>query len=189
MSFRTRAALAALSLMTAGCGVVGAGVRAEGKPSPLAVPEATQAAVGGQALSIDPVQVLRGDPEVSGRVKQVLRRPCRGGYADGWFPVYLRYAEVAGPGQVAMIVVQSCEDDVACSGSLGTYVYRLSKGEARRVYTSAESGTRVVPGDGGLRVSRPAWDGGERGGCPTGSESAALAWNGSTLVREGKWAR
>jgi hypothetical protein len=178
----------ALPLLLGGCGVVGAGVRLEGRATPPAVQESPQPATG-QAPSIDPVHLLRADPTVSAQVKQVLRRPCRGGYADGWYPVYLRYADVTGPGQVAMIDVQTCEDQVACSGSLATYVYQLKPTGQRRVFVSTESGVRVIAAGSGLRLRRPAWGEADRSTCPNSTEATALNWNGSALVPSGKWER
>jgi hypothetical protein len=175
-------ALAFIPLL-AGCGVTGTGVRVEGRTTPAAAPQIP--AGGGQSPSIDAVQVLRDDPGVSARIKNVIRRPCAGqGYSQGWYPIYVRYVQMPGPGFVAVVDVQDCAGDVACDELLGSYVYRVDRGRAERIFSSEETGARVAVSGSELVLQRRQWRGGES--CPTVVMPFPLRWDGHTLEPAGR---
>lgn len=170
-------------LTVSGC-AVGTGVRVEGKAAPEPVQAPPAAVPSGAAPTIDPVRVLREDRTVSRRIKDALNRPCAGGYAEGWYPIYLRYATIPGTRvPVALITVQGCRDVVACGGSLGAYAYRImGDGRAALVYAAQESGSRIEVGRHMLVLNRPGYRRDDAPACPTGTRWAGLHWTGGKLV-------
>ncbi|KIH98067.1 hypothetical protein LP52_15290 [Streptomonospora alba] len=173
---------AAAGMAAAGCGVVDTGVRVSGAaPTPSA--SAPQDGGATTTRTLDAVAVLRGDPGVSETVKDAIARPCTEGYGAGWYPMYVRYHELPSAGvPVALVNVQGCDGEVACTGGLAGYVYRLWEDRAERVYTTADGASEVAWHDGGPVVERADWAAGSDSEvCPGAVTRTELEWDGARL--------
>ncbi|WP_017598817.1 hypothetical protein [Nocardiopsis lucentensis] len=184
------------ALAVTACGPVDTGVRIEQVPAsdgaPLpSTPSPGEGTRGGEAVSVDPVQVLRDDPGVDQGVKDVLAWPCEGegdeAWSRGWYPVYTEYLRIPDTDVWAVIVnVQDCSAPPACNPYIASYVYRLWTDRSERVFSSESAGSRVdVDGDAGLFVDRGLW-GADDSACPQGTERTMLEWAGERLVEAGE---
>ncbi|MBB6171630.1 hypothetical protein HNR23_001690 [Nocardiopsis mwathae] len=184
------AAVACALVVAAGCGVVDTGVRVVDGGGGGGVSPSPESGGGDkdEAVSVDPVAVLREDPGVSPKVKEMVARPCSGeGYAEGWFPVYDTYTTIGGADvPVVIISVQGCADVVACSGVAASYVYRLWEDRTERVFATEEPMSEVTASDGRLSLQRPVWRPSDPSECPTGADMVPLRWDGDKLVADGE---
>lgn len=183
-----RSAIGVMSVLAVigGCGMVDTGVRVvENTDDRVTRPTATPPTRPGddEALSVDPVEVLRDDPGVSQDVKEAIAQPCSDDAYEGWFPIYSNYATIEEM-PVVIINVQGCADLASCVGRLASYVYRLSERDAERIYTSEGVQSEVRARNGDLFVVRPEWRGDDSATCPTGSEMVPLIWNGDDFEAE-----
>ncbi|GAA2262080.1 hypothetical protein GCM10010232_62020 [Streptomyces amakusaensis] len=147
------AALAVLGLFTVGCSASGSGVQDEGSAHAQAAPKSTPAASSpgaaadtpaGKTAAVDPVELIKNDPEVDKQVKADLK-PC----GRSAYPVDVAYGNITGGESPDVVVnVMTCADGVG----LGTYVYRAAgsayknvfKSEKTAVYASIDRGDLVV---------------------------------------------
>jgi hypothetical protein len=137
------AGLATIGLLAGGCSAGGTGMRDEGPAVPAPVertmptPSATPAP---QRASVDPVSLLRADPNVSPRVKTTLK-PC----ASDSYPVNTSYGDLTG-GSVPDIVINvtTCKDSIG----IGTYVYRVADGSTASA-KAAPSDAKTAAGTAG----------------------------------------
>lgn len=180
--------IAVVGVTAAACGAPGGGLRVEGRAETVAAPpEPVTSGSGRDSPSVDEIRVLREDPGVGPRVRAAIARPCSNGAFGGWYPVYTRYTTVGGAGTVVTINVAGCKEDaVACAGSLASFVYRLRKGRAERVFASAEAGSRVVSAESGLRLVRPVFASGDGDPCPGATRETPLRWDGTRFVEAGR---
>lgn len=177
-------------IAAAGCGIAGDGVRiAEdaGDAGTGPVPDSEPHPAEGEAFSVDPVAVLREDPEVRQDIKDLVARPCTGdGYDGSWYPVDTVYATVAGTDvQVVVIDVLGCTPPYPCATGYASYVYRLWEDGPEQVFAAEETSTTVVVTDGEFSLEWPVWLPGDDTDCPTGLDSAPLTWDGDEFVEGG----
>ena len=191
---QVRRGIAAVGVMCAliaasGCGIAGDGVRVaeDGGATTAPVPESQSHPAAGEAFSVDPVEVLREDPEVRQDIKDLVARPCTGeGYDGSWFPVETVYATVAGTDvQVVIINVLGCTSPYLCATGYASYVYRLWETGAEQIYAAEETSTTVLVTDGEFSLEWPVWEPGDASDCPTGLDSMPLTWDGERLVEGG----
>ncbi|MDA1360980.1 hypothetical protein O1R50_15220 [Glycomyces luteolus] len=173
-----------------GCGIAGGGVRVaedagEGTTGP--VPDSQPHPAEGEAFSIDPVAVLREDPEVRQDIKDLVARPCTGeGYDGSFFPVETAYATVAGTDvQVVVVNVLGCTSPYLCASGYASYVYRLWQDGPEQVFAAEEVSTTVMVTEGEFTLERQVWLPGDTADCPTGLESVPLTWDGDALAGGG----
>ena len=108
-----------------------------------------------QGLSMDPVALLRADPEVSDAVKDSLRL-C----GDANFPFEIRYSPVTGAvWQDAVVNVFTCESvgiwgrpAPPVSFMVAGFVYQIDESGAHKVFGVQDPGRYVVGSTGGLSV-------------------------------------
>ncbi|MDI9898849.1 hypothetical protein QM716_03170 [Rhodococcus sp. IEGM 1409] len=108
-----------------------------------------------QGLSIDPVALIRADPEVSDVVKDSLRL-C----GDANFPYEIRYSPVTDAvWQDAVVNVFTCESLGAwgrptppVAFTIAGFVYQIDEAGAHKVFEVQDPGRYVVGSPGGLSV-------------------------------------
>ncbi|MEW2549651.1 hypothetical protein AB0910_28445 [Streptomyces sp. NPDC047002] len=144
------AGLATIGLLAGGCSSGGTGMRDEGPAVPAPVertmPTPTETPKQRRA-DVDPVALLRADPQVSERVKQTLK-PC----GSDSYPVNTSYGNLTGGSRPDIVInVTTCADSIG----IGTYVYRATDG------APASSGLAATAADGTPPAATPsAADGG-----------------------------
>jgi hypothetical protein len=170
-----------------GCGIAGDGVRVAengGGATTAPVPDAQPDPAPGEAFSVDPVEVLREDPDVRQDIKDLVARPCTGdGYDGSWFPVDAVYATIAGTDvQVVVIDVLGCTAPYLCASGYASYVYRLWESGPEQIYAVEETSNTVLVTEGEFTLEWQVWLPGDDADCPTGLDSVPLTWNGERLV-------
>ncbi|MEV0780763.1 hypothetical protein [Streptomyces sp. NPDC050428] len=165
------AALVAFALFALGCSTSTTGTRDEGaavvaSPEPAGPPTSEPSAVPAQ--EIDPVDLIRRDPKVSGQVKADLK-PC----AKDAYPVDTSYGNLTG-GDVPDVVVNvmTCDDAVG----LGTYVYRESDRSYENVFSSEEPAVYATIDRGELVVTRQVYAKGDPVAYPSGEDVVTYTW-------------
>lgn len=169
-----------------GCGIAGDGVRVvqDGGVTTAPVPDAGPHPAVGEAFSVDPVEVIREDPEVRQDIKDLVARPCTGDAYDGtWFPVDAVYATIAGTDvQTVAITVLGCTSPYYCASGYASYVYRLWESGPEQIFAAEETSNTVLVADGQFSLEWQVWEPGDAADCPTGLESTPLVWDGERLV-------
>lgn len=172
-----------------GCGIAGGGVRVaeDAGATTGPVPDSRPHPAEGEAFSIDPVAVLREDPEVRQDIKDLVARPCTGGDYDGsWYPVDTVYATIAGTDvQVAVVNVLGCDSPYLCASGYASYVYRLWQDGPEQVFAAEDISTTVMVAEGEFTLERQVWLPGDEADCPTGLEPVPLTWDGGEFVGGG----
>ncbi|QTE00069.1 hypothetical protein [Streptomyces cyanogenus] len=165
------AALAALALFVAACGSGGTGARDEGPAHASAVAGAVDSPSPRLAENyrrVDPVALVKGDPEVSGAVKRELK-PCNGDE----YPVDVSYGNLTdGPVDDVVVNVLTCADAVG----IGSYVYRDDDGSFRNVFRSEESPVYAEIDQGVLSVTRQYYEKGDPISTPSGEIVTPYRW-------------
>ncbi|MGW4031098.1 hypothetical protein ACWEFL_17570 [Streptomyces sp. NPDC004838] len=177
------AGLAVVGLFTAACSAGGTGVQDEGSaaaqdsakgggaPSP-ASPSDGSTAFGRE---IDPVQLIKNDPQVSKDIKDQLK-PCGGAE----YPVDTSYGNMTGGTSPDIVInVLSCGDAVG----LGTYVYRMTGQTYETVFVSEEPAVVSEIDRGDLVVTKQVWDKGGSVDEPSGEEVTTYHWSNGKFVR------
>ncbi|WP_329456387.1 hypothetical protein [Streptomyces sp. NBC_01497] len=142
------AGLATIGLLAGGCSAGGTGMRDEGPavpapvertmPTPSETPEQ-------QPTSVDPVSLLRADPQVSTRVKRSLK-PC----GTDSYPVNTSYGDLTGGSRPDIVInVTTCKDSIG----IGTYVYRLADSAAASAKSGASTTSTRTPGGTGTAAA------------------------------------
>lgn len=151
-------------------------------PSPSPLPSGTP-------VSVDAVEVLRGDPQLDPKFKAALV-PCE----DGAYPVEDRYADLTGDGVAELLVtLGSCGYDTSLPIKMtGRYwpgfagfVYDVADTPPTRLLAVQEVGVELVPaaGDGDdLAVVLTHYLERDDPCCPTDQTVVLYSWNGSALV-------
>jgi hypothetical protein len=184
----TAAAVVCALVAAGGCGISGGGVRvAEDAGDATTGPVSQPHPAGGEAFSIDPVAVLREDPEVRQDIKDLVAHQCTGDGFDGsFFPVDTTYATIAGTDvQVAVVNVYGCTSPYLCASGYASYVYRLWQSGPEQVFAAEEISATVTVAEGAFTVDRQVWLPGDDADCPTGLESTPLAWDGFAFTEGG----
>ncbi|KOV97661.1 hypothetical protein [Streptomyces sp. NRRL B-3648] len=177
------AALAALALFVAACGSGGTGARDEGPAHASAMTGAAASPSPGPAeryQRVDPVALIKGDPEVSGVVKRELK-PCNGDE----YPVDVSYGNLTdGPVDDVVVNVLTCADAVG----IGSYVYRDDDGSFQNVFKSEESPVYAEIDQGVLSVTRQFYEKGDPISTPSGEIVTPYRWSSGRFA-PGKSAR
>lgn len=150
---RRRAMLAGVCLPVA-FALVSCSTEPESEPTPNIAASLDPSDLS-QGLSIDPVALLRADPEVSDAVKDSLRL-C----GDANFPYEIRYSPVTGAvWQDAVVNVFTCESvgiwgrpAPPVSFMVAGFVYQIDESGAHKVFGVQDPGRYVVGSTGGLSV-------------------------------------
>lgn len=178
------AVIAAVALITGGCGAGGTGARDEGPAhadpeastsTPAAPP--TKAAPPAKARErIDAVRLLKSDPNVSARIKQTLR-PC---VADV-YPVDVSYGNLTGgPVDDVVVNVLTCGDALG----LGSYVYRDRGGVYVNVFTAEDLPVYAEIDRGDLVVTKRVYDHADPASYPSGEIVFTYRWNANGFVEK-----
>ncbi|MEU2062077.1 hypothetical protein [Streptomyces sp. NPDC013455] len=171
------AALAALALLVAACGSGGTGARDEGPAHASAlkgVGASPSPSASGRYRKVDPVALLRSDPQVSAAVKRELE-PCDGDE----YQVDVSYGDLTGgPVDDVVINVMTCADWVG----IGSYVYREEHGEFRNVFKTEESPVYAEIDRGTLSVTRQYYDEDDAITSPSGDTVTPYTWKAGRFV-------
>ncbi|MFJ7152168.1 hypothetical protein ACIQVT_28915 [Streptomyces sp. NPDC100445] len=163
--------LAALALFAAACGSGGTGARDEGPAHASAVVGAVASPSPSPSRSyrrVDPVALVKHDPEVSGAVKRELR-PCDGDE----YPVDVSYGNLTGgPVDDVVVNVLTCADAVG----VGSYVYRRDGSAFTDVFKSEESPVYAEIDQGVLSVTRQYYERGDAISSPSGEIVTPYTW-------------
>jgi hypothetical protein len=172
----TTVVVAALALCAAGCGTGGTGARDEGPANGYSAASPTAQAPAGRLDGVDPVRLVKGDPEVSAEVKRQLK-PC---VADE-YPVDVSYGRLTG-GTVDDIVVNvlTCGDAVG----VGSYVYRDVHGAYQNVFAAEEPPVYAEMDRGDLVVTHQVYDRGDPVSSPSGEDIITYRWSEGRFVEE-----
>ncbi|MEU0334952.1 hypothetical protein [Streptomyces sp. NPDC006193] len=164
-------ALAALALFAAACGSGGTGARDEGPAHASAVAGSVASpppSASDKYPQVDPVALVKTDPEVSGAVKRELK-PCNGDE----YPVDVSYGDLTGAAVDDVVVnVLTCTDAVG----IGSYVYRDEDGEFKNVFKSEESPVYAEIDQGVLSVTRQYYEKGDPISSPSGEVVTPYTW-------------
>ncbi|THV37094.1 hypothetical protein [Glycomyces buryatensis] len=180
----------AFALVAAGgCGIAGAGVQVTGDGGDATTspaPDSQTDTAEGEAFSLDPIEVLREDPDVRQDIKDLFAQPCF--YESGsWFPVDTVYATIAGTDiQVAVIDVLGCTEPNLCASGYASYIYRLGEDGTEQVYAAEETTSSIAVVDGEFTLEWSVWEPGDETDCPTGLDSMPLIWDGDEFVPGGE---
>ncbi|MGQ4516974.1 hypothetical protein [Streptomyces sp. DW26H14] len=146
------AGLATIGLLAGGCSAGGTGMRDEGPAVPAPVertmptPSQTPAP---QRANVDPVSLLRADPQVSSRVKNSLK-PC----GSDSYPVNTSYGDLTGGSRPDIVInVTTCKDSIG----IGTYVYRAT-GSGTAAPQSATPSSHASGASTGADLAAPTLD-------------------------------
>jgi hypothetical protein len=172
------AVLAAVALSVSSCGTGGTGARDEGPAhADSAAGTATSPSPGPSATApqVDPVQLVKDDPQVSPAVKRDLQ-PCVGDE----YPVDVSYGDLTG-GSVDDVVVNvlTCEDTVG----VGSYVYRGRGGGYENVFRAEESPVYAEIDRGDLLVTQQVYEKGDPVSNPSGENVITYSWTGGRFVQ------
>ncbi|ALO95294.1 MULTISPECIES: hypothetical protein [Streptomyces] len=164
-------ALAAPALFLAACGSGGTGARDEGPAHASAVAGAVASpspSPSEKYRRVDPVRLVKSDPEVSPAVKRELK-PCNGDE----YPVDVSYGNLTGaPVDDVVVNVLTCADAVG----IGSYVYRDDAGSFRNVFKSEESPVYAEIDQGVLSVTRQYYEKGDPISSPSGEIVTPYTW-------------
>ncbi|MFJ1652109.1 hypothetical protein ACIOC2_11965 [Streptomyces sp. NPDC088337] len=173
------AVFAALALSASACGTGGTGARDEGPahsgsvagavPSPS--PDPT-----GRAQRMDPVRLIKDDPQVSAAVKRGLK-PC---VADE-YPVDVSYGDLtSGSADDIVINVLTCGDAVG----VGAYVYREQGGRYENVFKAEEPPVYAEIDRGDLVVTKQVYARGDPVSSPSGEDVITYRWSAGRFTKE-----
>jgi hypothetical protein len=173
------AVLAAVALSVTACGTGGTGARDEGpahadsvvSPAGAATPSAPSPT---PVPKVDPVRLVKDDPQVSVAVKRDLE-PCVGDE----YPVDVSYGNLTG-GSVDDIVVNvlTCGDAVG----VGSYVYRGQGGGYENVFKAEESPVYAEIDRGDLTVTKQVYEKGDPVSNPSGETVTTYSWVAGRFV-------
>jgi hypothetical protein len=181
------AGLVAAALFTAGCSTGGTGVKDEGAAPSAAAAKATPSPLGPDGGkdeftgTVDPVRLLRSDPNVSARVKADLR-PC----AENEYPVDTSYGLITGSTTPDVVInVMTCGDAVG----MGTYVYRdTGNKKYENVFAVEEASVYAAIDRGDLVVTRQVYAKGDPVAEPSAEEVTTYRWAAGKFSRQ-YWVR
>jgi len=173
------AALTALGLFTTACATGGTGARDEGPardaeavagtPTPTASAAPTLA-----AKRVDPVELVKNDPQVSGAVKSDLK-PCVGDE----YPVDVSYGDLTGGSSSDIVVnVMTCGDAVG----VGSYVYREQGGRYENVFKAEEPPVYAEIDRGDLVVTQQLYEKGDPESYPSSEEVITYGWSATHFI-------
>lgn len=175
-------ALATALCALAGCATVG-GVQVEGPASQVKPPPTSPPTSSGQAPSADAIAILRGDPQVSEKIKLLLK-PC----GDSRYPVDTRYFDLTGDGPADLVVsLRACAasqsgPSVTRGGLLASYIYDLTAHPPRRLFGIEEPGSIIkIEPSVGFVISRPVYEAADRPCCPSGEDVTIYRWSGTAF--------
>jgi hypothetical protein len=175
-------------IASGGCGIAGGGVgiAQDGGATTAPAPDAPDPTAG-EAFSVDPVEVLREDPDVRQDIKDLVARPCTGdGYDGSWYPLDTAYGTIAGTDvQVVVINVLGCTSPYLCASGYAGYIYRLWESGPEQVFAAEETSNTVLVTDGAFSLEWQVWEPGDDADCPTGLGSAPLVWDGERFTEGG----
>lgn len=169
-------ALALIAIVAFGLFAIGStsgtGTRDEGAAAVATVEPATPPTDTASAFpdaAVDPVELLRRDPKVSGQVKADLK-PC----AEDAYPVDTSYGNLTGGTAPDVVVnVMTCDDAVG----LGTYVYRESdRRRYENVFAAEEPAVYATIDRGELVVTRQVYAKGDPVSYPSGEDVVTYGW-------------
>jgi hypothetical protein len=178
-AFAAVAVLAALGLLAAGCATGGTGARDEGPAHSDSVAGAAATPSPAPAFSsdkVDPVKLVKDDPEVSTAVKRELK-PCVGDE----YPVDVSYGELTGgPANDVVVNVMTCGDAVG----VGSYVYREQAGRYQNVFKAEEPPVYAEIDRGDLVVTKQVYEKGDPVSSPSGENVITYGWNSGRFTEE-----
>ncbi|MGW7056206.1 hypothetical protein [Streptomyces sp. NPDC054887] len=171
------AGVAAAGLFVVACNAGGTGARDAGPartdPVARAAPSVDESAPAG-AKRVDPVALLRNDPEVSETVKRDLK-PC----VRDEYPVDTSYGKLTGgPANDVVVNVMTCGDAVG----VGTYVYRESGDAYQNVFAAEAPAVYAEIDRGDLVLTKPVYRKDDPMAYPSGEEVVTYRWTGSRFV-------
>ncbi|MCH0565152.1 MULTISPECIES: hypothetical protein [unclassified Streptomyces] len=176
------AALAAVALLVSACSTGGTGARDEGpahadsvvgaastrSPDPSPEPSAGRPRV-------DPVLLVKEDPQVSPSVKQDLQ-PCVGDE----YPVDVSYGDLTGGSAEDVVVnVLTCGDAVG----VGSYVYHEQDGAYANVFAAEESPVYAEIDRGDLVVTKQVYEKDDPVSSPSGEVVITYSWIAGRFVQ------
>ncbi|MFJ8882684.1 hypothetical protein ACIRJR_04645 [Streptomyces sp. NPDC102402] len=168
------AGLAAFGLLCAGCSSGGTGTRDEGPAATQQVARAvpSSAAPTGTAEPaprVDAVRLVKGDPKVSGRLKDDLK-PCTGDE----YPVDTSYGTLTdGPAADVVVNVMTCGDSVG----VGTYAYRQgADGRYENVFAAEVPAVYGTIDRGDLVVTTQVYGSKDSVAYPSGEDVVTYRW-------------
>ncbi|MEU6812304.1 hypothetical protein ABZ920_25670 [Streptomyces sp. NPDC046831] len=163
--------LAALGLLTSGCGTGGTGARDEGPAHSDRVAgtaRTASASPGETPRRVDAVRLVKEDPEVSAAVKRDLE-PC----VAEEYPVDVSYGDLTGgPGDDVVVNVLTCGDAVG----VGSYVYREEDGRYRNVFRAEDPPVYAEIDRGDLLVTKQVYEKGDPVSNPSGEDVITYRW-------------
>ncbi|WP_225824942.1 hypothetical protein [Streptomyces naphthomycinicus] len=172
------AALAALALLVAACGGGGTGARDEGPAHASAMTgvgaSPTSPSTFGKYRKVDPIALLKHDPEVSGTVKRELK-PCDGDE----YQVDVSYGDLTDSSVDDVVInVMTCADWVG----IGSYVYRDEDGVFTNVFKSEESPVYAEIDRGTLSVTRQFYEQDDSISSPSGDVVTPYTWKAGRFL-------
>ncbi|MFF8959271.1 hypothetical protein [Streptomyces sp. NPDC014894] len=189
------AVLAALGLLGVGCSASGSGVQDEGSANAGAStkPASASAAPGAdakggddggdedggdlaeKAAKVDPVKLIKSDPEVRAQVKDDLK-PC----GRTAYPVDTKFGNITGGQSPDVVVnVMSCADGVG----LGTYVYRAAGTSYENVFKSETPAVYAAIDRGDLVVTQQVYGERDPVAAPSAEEVVTYRWTNGKFTR------
>jgi hypothetical protein len=171
--------LAVFALLAVSCSTGGTGTRDEGpagtQPVAQVTPSATAPSTAKPTPHIDPVQLVKRDSRVSGRVRTDLK-PCTGHE----YPVDSSYGKLTGgPAPDVVVNVMTCGDAV----SVGTYVYRRqSNGTYKNIFTTEQPAVYGTIDRGDLVVTTQVYGKKDAVAYPSGEEVVTYHWSDNRFV-------
>ncbi|MDQ8707769.1 hypothetical protein RCO28_35650 [Streptomyces sp. LHD-70] len=178
------AALAALGLCLAtlvSCSTGGTGTRDEGpaRSDQLAQGSPAPSARPGKEHAVDPVRLVREDPQVSKAVKADLK-PCAG---DS-YPVDVSYGNLTGGSRNDVVVnVLTCGDAIG----IGAYVYRAKGGAYENVFRTEQPASYAEIDRDGLTVTRQTYEKDDSVALPSGEDITLYEWRDDAFVQTRHW--
>ncbi|MFE2261640.1 hypothetical protein [Streptomyces griseosporeus] len=165
------AVLAAVALSVSACGTGGTGARDEGPAHADSVTGPAAAASPAPSATlpkVDPVRLVKDDPQVSATVKRDLE-PCVGDE----YPVDVSYGNLTGGSTDDVVVnVLTCGDAVG----VGSYVYREEDGGYQNVFKAEESPVYAEIDRGDLTVTKQVYEKGDPVSNPSGETVTTYSW-------------
>lgn len=177
-------------LALSGCATTG-GVRVEGAASQVTPPPSSPPPPSGVTPSFDAVALLRVDPKVGDRVKNVLT-PC----LQNSFPVDTRYVDVTGDGVAELLVsVVSCDqkwesspavanpDYTRGDGVIANYVYDVVAKPPVNLFALEEPARMIdlSKKGGGLQLVHWEYRSTDHSCCPSQQVSKIYRWTGGAF--------
>jgi len=175
------AVLAALGLLVSACASGGTGARDEGpaRSDSVSVGAVTPAPSQSSAEpSVDAVQLLKADPEVSAAVKRDLQ-PC---VADE-YPVDVSYGKLTGGSADDIVVnVLTCGDAVG----VGSYVYSGQAGDYENVFKAEEPPVYAEIDRGDLVITQQVYAKGDSVEYPSAEDVITYRWAASRFTEQAR---